>query len=213
MTVLVISPLRLLRERIAQMLTARGLAAVAVMPHAIAGEVEAEDRRVAELAVVDARDHGAAACVRSLTHRTPPVRVLLLGTIDDEASLVACLESGATGVLDAECGEDELWRALTRLRLDDVIVTPHVLAALLHRHGSRPQSVGAPTVIDQLTAREREVLSLLDRGLSNKEIAGSLHITVATVKHHVHRILEKLKVPRRSAAVAHLRSLDHPATG
>jgi two-component system, NarL family, nitrate/nitrite response regulator NarL len=202
-TVLVVSSVRLLRDRVAEMLGTRGVRAIPVMPSQLPPEPLA-DLPAPDVAIVDARDMDAAGTVHQLTSGVPPVKVILLGASDDEQLVLRCIEAGATGYLDADCAEDDVVAVILRVRCDDVIVTPKVLAALMRRViTSSPLT--PLSGVEHLTARERQVLSVMERGLSNKEIAGELHISVATVKHHVHRILEKLKVPRRSAAVAQLR--------
>lgn len=206
-TVLVVSGMRLLRERVADMIVSRGLQAVPVAPYTLGTRGQSA---APGFAIVDVRDAGAAACVRLLSSSDPPVRVLVVGSVEHVPGFFACLEAGAAGVLDDECGEQELWDALTRVRIGDVIVSPRVLAALLQRASVAGTSVhDAP--LGRLTSREQQVLSLMGSGYSNKEIGAALHITLGTVKHHVHRILEKLQVPRRSAAVALARGTVPPA--
>jgi len=80
--------------------------------------------------------------------------------------------------------------------------TPRLAAMLLGRVATLAQERRVPSALDELTAREREVVELLGEGLSNKEIASGLQIEVATVKNHVHNILDKLHVTRRAEAAA-----------
>src|SRR5437773_985410 len=83
---------------------------------------------------------------------------------------------------------------------------PEGLAASLLRRVATLAAEQAPvSAAERLTSREREIVRLIDDGLSNKQIAGELHIELPTVKNHVHNILEKLQVQRRSEAAARVR--------
>src|SRR5881296_1366294 len=113
---------------------------------------------------------------------------------------------------------DEALAALPDLQADVILVdmampesrgvaicSPRVAACLLRRVAALAAGHGGDLPRAQLTNREREIVRLIDNGLSNKEIARALGIEVATVKNHVHNILEKLQVHRRGEAAARVR--------
>jgi two-component system nitrate/nitrite response regulator NarL len=87
---------------------------------------------------------------------------------------------------------------------------PPRIAATLFKRVAALAAPGRPALATVLTAREREVLAVLDEGLSNKQIAARLCIEIATVKNHVHHILEKLQVASRSEATAYARRHPQP---
>jgi two-component system, NarL family, nitrate/nitrite response regulator NarL len=128
-----------------------------------------------------------------------------LGVGDSDIEVLACARAGAAGFLPLESGPSELVAAIESIRRDELVCSPHVAALLFRGQAKRaPGLAGAETT--HLTAREAEVLALIDRGLSNKEIAAQLSLSLTTVKNHVHRILEKLHVRRRGAAAARVRA-------
>ncbi|MDR6868985.1 DNA-binding NarL/FixJ family response regulator [Microbacterium resistens] len=122
--------------------------------------------------------------------------VLILTTFDHDAQIIRAVEAGAAGYLLKDVGTDVISRAIVDAAAGSVVPTPggdeRLLAALR-----------APRVA--LTAREQEVLALIDTGAANREIASALFISEATVKTHVVHLLEKLGVDSRSAAVAEAR--------
>lgn len=113
----------------------------------------------------------------------------------DEA--LACAEAGISAFVGADGTIDDLAQAAL-LALDGKAVVSPRLAALLVQRVAALSDASSPACAT-LTRREHEIARLIDHGLSNKEIAGSLRISPATVKNHVHTILEKLNVPRRNA--------------
>ena len=136
----------------------------------------------------------------------PEQKVVVLGIAEREADVIAWAEAGAAGYISREASRDDLRAALEAAVAGETIASPRVVAALLRRlnavaHASPLERYGAET----LTPREQQVARLVGEGLSNKEIARQLCIEVATVKNHVHHILGKLEVSRRSQAVAYLR--------
>ncbi|UFU06866.1 response regulator [Ruania halotolerans] len=124
--------------------------------------------------------------------------VLVLTTFDLDEYVVAALRAGAAGFLLKTSGGPELIDAVHRVAAGEGVVAPEVTRTLLHAFvDSRPgpnETSGAadPGQFSELTAREREVLACIGRGSSNQEISRALHITEATTKSHVSRVLAKL---------------------
>jgi two-component system, NarL family, nitrate/nitrite response regulator NarL len=141
------------------------------------------------------------AICRELSAAAPIVAVAVAGA-DDE--MVACAEAGVSGYLLRDQPYAELVAVIAAAARGETYCPPRVAAALMRRVGTLAAH-RAPSGAGRLTPREREILGLIDQGLSNKEIARRLSIEVRTVKNHVHNLLEKLKVHRRGEAAAMLR--------
>ena len=135
--------------------------------------------------------------------RMPGRRVLVLTTFPMDEYIVEALRAGASGFITKDVPAEELVRAVRVVAAGDALLTPEVTRQLLDRVARRlpaPVPTG-PEVLAELTEREREVLELLARGMSNSEIAEALVVGEATVKTHVARILRKLDVRDRVQAV------------
>ncbi len=133
----------------------------------------------------------------------PNHRVLVLTTFGLDEYIVEALRAGASGFITKDVPADELVRAVRVVAAGDALLTPAVTRQLLDRVARRlPAPVGqAPDELAQLTEREREVLELLSRGMSNAEIAEALVVGEATVKTHVSNVLMKLGLRDRVQAV------------
>jgi DNA-binding NarL/FixJ family response regulator len=129
-------------------------------------------------------------------------RVLVMTTFDLDEYVLAALRGGASGFLLKDAPPAELVAGIRAVAAGDAVVSPRVTRRLLDRFlvpGGAPAT--DPAVLDALTEREREVLVLVARGRSNAEIAGGLHLSPATVKSHVGRLLTKLDLRDRVQAV------------
>jgi DNA-binding NarL/FixJ family response regulator len=129
-------------------------------------------------------------------------RVLVMTTFDLDEYVLAALRGGASGFLVKDAPPAELVAAIRAVAAGDAVVSPRVTRRLLDRFlepGGEPAA--DPAVLDALTGREREVLVLVARGRSNAEIAAELHLSQATVKSHVGRVLTKLDLRDRVQAV------------
>ncbi|MEO7997663.1 MAG: response regulator transcription factor [Gemmatimonadaceae bacterium] len=127
---------------------------------------------------------------------------------DTERGVLACAEAGLSGYVSCAGTFDELLAAVRRVAHNEVECSP-LMAGTLFRHVGALSAGRAPladVVVDPLTGRERQIAALLEEGRSNKEIARELGIEVATVKNHVHHVLEKLGVGRRGEAAARVRA-------
>ena len=145
---------------------------------------------------------------RRLRDENPDARVLVLTTYADDRSVLTALRSGARGFLTKDAGRAEIRQALVDVHQDraalDPAVQQHVVAAVsgaaqMSDDSDRPP---AEAPVAGLTAREREVLALIARGLTNVEIADHLVISPATVKTHVTHVLAKTGARDRAHAVA-----------
>jgi two-component system, NarL family, nitrate/nitrite response regulator NarL len=145
--------------------------------------------------------------VAQLVATAPDIRVLAFGVADDEQAVIDCAEAGVAGYVSCEAGIDELVEIVAGAVCDEVVCEPRVAGTLLRRVGAmaRERQRAQPGV--RLTARETQIVALIDDGLSNKEIAARLHISLATVKNHIHNLLDKLQARRRSEAAARAREL------
>lgn len=143
----------------------------------------------------------------SLTH--DDVKVLVMGLESDAEMIIRYIEAGATGyVLQSESMEDVVAK-VTAARKQKAIVSPSIAAAMMQRLAYLAKMETPLAFIEarrnqlaELTEREREVLSLITEGCSNKEIAARLVIEYGTVKNHVHNILKKLDVRTRQEAAS-----------
>jgi len=136
--------------------------------------------------------------------RLPSHRVLVLTTFGLDEYIVEALRAGASGFITKDVPADELVRAVRVVAAGDALLTPAVTRQLLDRVARRlPAPVGGsgPDALSELTEREREVLELLARGMSNAEIADALVVGDATVKTHVSNVLMKLGLRDRVQAV------------
>jgi DNA-binding NarL/FixJ family response regulator len=144
-----------------------------------------------------------------ITETCPDSRVLILTTFDLDEYAFAGLKAGASGFLLKNALPGELLAAIRVVAAGDAVVAPRITRRLLEHFAHRlPSSAGPDTAgtaaderLTRLTAREREVLVEIGRGLSNTEIAAALHLAEATVKTHLSRILVKLELRDRVQAV------------
>ena len=123
----------------------------------------------------------------------PHVHVLVLTTYDSDADILRAIEAGATGYLLKDAPRAELFRAIRAAARGEPVLAPSVTARLMQRARTPAQAA--------LSSREIEVLELVARGRSNKELAKDLHLSEATVKSHLIHIFDKLGVADRTAAV------------
>lgn len=135
-----------------------------------------------------------AAATRAIREQYPAVQVLALTSFKEEELVQNALQAGAIGYLLKNVSADELAEAIRAAHLGRTTLSPEIAQALVHA-ANRP-----PTPGFDLTAREREVLSLLVEGLSNTQIAGKLFVSPSTIKSHVSNILSKLGVASRTEA-------------
>ncbi|MEU7860682.1 response regulator transcription factor [Nonomuraea sp. NPDC049141] len=135
-----------------------------------------------------------AEVIRRLREQAPAVRVLVLTTFDDDADVLPAMREGATGYLLKDTPRTELRRAVQAAARGETVLSPSVAGVLTPR--------AQPPRQQPLSRRELELLGLIARGATNREIAAKLFITEATVKTHLLHVFAKLKVNDRAAAVA-----------
>ena len=133
------------------------------------------------------------AAIEAIKAQYPDAKILVLTTYDSDIDILRAIEAGATGYLLKDAPREELFRAIRAAASGESVLAPSVAARLMTR-------MRAPAE-ENLSAREIEVLELVAKGQSNKEIGKSLHISTATVKTHLIHIFSKLSVDDRTSAV------------
>ncbi|MGW9309679.1 response regulator [Saccharomonospora azurea] len=133
--------------------------------------------------------------------RTAHVRVLMLTTFDLDAYVYGALHAGASGFLLKDTPPADLLTGIRVVAGGDALLAPRVTRRLIAEFVDRPSPERPPATLDGVTPREREVLTLVASGLSNTEIAGHLHLSPATVKTHIGRLLAKLSARDRAQLV------------
>ena len=164
---------------------ATGVEALALVPR-VRPDVALVDLRMPEL--------DGVATIRALRERHPDVRVLVLTTFDSDRDVVSAIEAGATGYLLKDVPRAELFRAIRAAARGEAVLAPAAATRLV---GQLRQPATPP-----LTARELQVLRLIAKGATNREVATRLHVSEATVKTHLVHAFGKLGVSDRTAAVA-----------
>ncbi len=133
--------------------------------------------------------------------RLPDVRVIVLTTFETDEYVFAALRAGASGFLLKDVEPDELRQAVRVVAAGQALLSPSVTRRLIEEFVSRPGATRRAADLDRLTDREREVVLLVARGLSNEDIAGQLYLSPATAKTHVNRAMVKLGVRDRAQLV------------
>jgi DNA-binding NarL/FixJ family response regulator len=166
--------------------------------------VDAAQRLEPEVILMDVRmpDCDGVQATRAIVESGATSRIIILTTFDLDEYVYAALRAGASGFLLKDAQPAELLAAIRAVASGDAVVSPRITRRLLSRHAHRLPAAGRSSpseraLLTQLTAREREVLLEVARGLSNAEIAGRLVLSEATVKTHVGRILSKLDLRDR----------------
>ena len=157
-----------------------------------------------DLGVIDLAlpDGDGIELIKDLREANPNFAALVLTASLDRAEHARAVESGAAGILHKSAGVDEILDATRRLGEGETLLSQEELIALLRLAGqSREEEREARASIEQITLREREVLQALGEGLSNKEIAAKLHVSVDTERTHMMNILNKLGVHSRLQAL------------
>jgi DNA-binding NarL/FixJ family response regulator len=190
-----------------------GLKAVLSSDDAIEVIGEAGDGRAAiqevrarkpEVVLMDVRmpDLDGISATREVLAVSPEVKIAILTTFEQDDYIFGALSAGASGFLLKRTKPEELIAAIHTIAAGDSLLSPSVTRRVIERMAGQPVSdSSARERLDELTPREREVLELIARGLSNSEIATAFVIEESTVKTHVKRILMKLRLRDRVQAV------------
>jgi two-component system, NarL family, nitrate/nitrite response regulator NarL len=200
--VMIMSEVRLYREGLAHVLAAQPqLNIVEAAANDVFASLRAEqpDVVLADSTIVRTTDLVARAA-------DARVRIVAFAVAeDDEDEVLACAEAGVAGFVARDATMDELLTTLRTAVRGELCCSPRIASLVVRRVASLACSAPRRRENLTLTRREAEIVSLIDAGFSNKQIAKRLRIEMATVKNHVHHLLEKLKVHRRGEAAAIVR--------
>jgi two-component system NarL family response regulator len=178
----------------------------------VVGEAEDGDAAVAaaeelapDVVLMDVRmpKRSGIEATRAIAEAVPSAKIVMLTVSDEEDDLYEAIKAGATGYLLKEISIEEVAGAIRSVMSGQSLITPSMASKLINEFSNLSKKAEARQAVPVpiLTARELEVLKLVARGMSNKEIASELYISENTVKNHVRNILEKLHLHSRMEAV------------
>jgi DNA-binding NarL/FixJ family response regulator len=142
-------------------------------------------------------DGGGRAVLEAVRKAHPEVKFLALSVSDAAEDVIGLIRAGARGYVTKTIAPEDLVDAIRRVADGDAVFSPRLAGFVLDAFAARTDAPVADPELDQLTAREREVLRLLARGYAYKEIAKELYISIKTVETHVSNVLRKLQMSNR----------------
>jgi len=198
---LIVSDIRLHRDSLAHCLGSFAGLTVIAQASSSAEAMEAVASNPPEVILLDIGTENSLELAAALNRASPPTPIIAYGVHDVEHEVIACAEAGVGGCFPSDGSVAELAAAVIGSRRHETYCSPKAATALFRRVASLARLVRAQADVSPLTSPETEIVSLIARGLSNKEIAQQLSVEVPTIKNHVHHILEKLQVTSRRDAV------------
>ena len=206
----------LMRAGLAELLS--GDPAIQIVGQASTGReaVERTRRLDPDVVLMDVRmpDLDGIGATRELTRFAPRTRVVILTTFEQDDYIFGALRAGASGFLLKRTRPEELLHAVHTIAAGDSLLSPAVTRRVIDRMAQQPHpELADQAKLEQLTPREREVLELIARGLSNREIGTALTVEESTIRTHVKRILMKLDLRDRVqiAIFAYETGVNRPA--
>jgi len=206
--VLIVSDVRLYRDALAESLARHDSLS-------IVGSAPTPDDAIRQAAALSPDviliDHALADSLRAIRligTVQPGIRLVILGIHESDKGVLACAEAGVAGYVPRDASLPDLCGVIESAARGELRCSPQIAATLLRQIAQRAAAPGDLPPRAPLTSREAEIVRCIEQGLSNKEIAVRLGIQVATVKNHVHNLLEKLRVHHRADAAARLRGRD-----
>lgn len=203
--VFILSDVRLYREGLAWSLSQRPEVEMVGAAAPSAGALVEVVSSVPTVVLLDCAMSEFLNLPKTLNQLIPGVKVIAFAAREVDNELLACAEAGIVGFVTRDASVDDLVDTIRKALRGEVVCSARMTGLLFQRVAALSQATRAPSNMRSLTRRECEIAELVNEGMSNKEIARSLRIASATVKNHVHNILEKLHVSRRAAAAAMLR--------
>lgn len=208
--ILIVHPTRLVRSLYASVLDERPNIEVVAQATTRKEALSHLQESGCNLVLVSAtlEDNGALSLTKRIAQDYPDIKVLVVGLPESKYVILQYVMAGASGYVLQDVTVDRLFENIRAAQEDKALISPTMAAALMD-HMAELASISArpylqPDAYAELTARELEVLQLIDDGLTNQQIANKLVIEVGTVKNHVHNILKKLDVASREDAAVHL---------
>src|SRR5260370_42650058 len=207
--ILVVSEIRLFQDAFAALLGRQAGIRVIGMTNPLQAPAQTAELRP-DIVLFDATRAGNLGYARALADQVPAAKVVAFGVSEPDAEIVALAAAGIAGYVRDDAAAEDVVAVLKSAMRDELLCSPRAAATLCHHvavlsrdgHDGPPAKYPSPA----LSKRELQIGDLIDRGLSNKQIARQLGIQATTVKNHVHNILDKLKVHRRGEAAACLRT-------
>jgi DNA-binding NarL/FixJ family response regulator len=196
-SVFIVADVRIYRDGLAESLSTQPQLTVLGTSASRADARERVRQLRPDVVLIDVATRESLELISDLRAGLVDAKILALAVEESAPDIIQCAEAGAAGYVSAEASMTELVKAIGRITDGELICPPQIAAKLFGRISHAEPLPAGP---QKLTSRERQVLSCIRHGNSNKEIAQTLHISEATVKNHVHHVLEKLAVTTRAQA-------------
>jgi DNA-binding NarL/FixJ family response regulator len=211
MHVVILSPVLLLGNCLAASLRGNGDITVGAVVDRFSALRDALEKEPVDIALIDVSHNIALEEVRAIAIDWPDTALVALGLDEHRHEVTRCCRAGFVGYVARERDIGDLQCVLQDVAAGRMTCSAEVSAELMRALFQRAEPIEVRAANDSLTKREEEVLRLIGRGMSNKEIARELSLSVATVKQHVHHVLGKLHLTGRAQAMRRVR--DEPWMG
>lgn len=205
MNIIVLTPVRLLGDALTAGFERQSDIDVLAVVKDLQGVRDSLARHRADLVLMDVTHGIDLYDTRAIAAQWPDVALVALGLNEQRQDVIRCGRAGFTGYVAREASLEMLCKALRDIIEGKLACPAEISGGLLRALFRADHSADESAPEHALTRREGDVLRLIGEGLSNKEIARELVLSVPTVKHHVHNVLDKLHLPRRAQAMRRVR--------